>query len=74
LSALTLREKEVLTELMAGYLSKQIADHLSISTKTVETHRLHICQKFNVHTSMELVAKLREVPASLWQSLKTHKK
>jgi two-component system response regulator DctR len=67
ISELTLREREVLTEIVGGYLSKQIADHLDISTKTVEAHRLKICQKFNVRTSMELAAKLRDVPPSLWQ-------
>jgi two-component system response regulator DctR len=66
IAELTLREREVLTEIVAGHLSKQIATHLNISTKTVETHRLHICQKFNVRTSMELAAKLRDVPTSLW--------
>ena len=67
ISELTLREREVLTEIVGGYLSKQIADHLAISTKTVESHRLRICQKFNVRTSMELAAELRDVPLSLWQ-------
>lgn len=67
IAGLTLREREVLSEIVAGYLSKQIATHLNISTKTVEAHRLHICQKLNVHTSMELVAKLRDVPPELWQ-------
>ncbi|MBV8666216.1 MAG: response regulator transcription factor [Burkholderiaceae bacterium] len=68
IAELTQREREVLTEIVAGYLSKQIADHLNISTKTVEAHRLRILQKFNVRTSMELAAKLRDVPHSLWQS------
>jgi len=68
IAELTLREREVLTEIVGGYLSKQIADHLDISTKTVEAHRLRICQKFNVRTSMELAAKLRDVPPSLWQN------
>ena len=67
IAELTLREREVLTEIVAGHLSKQIAAHLNISTKTVETHRLHICQKFNVRTSMELAAKLRDVPTTLWR-------
>ncbi len=67
IAELTLREREVLTEIVGGYLSKQIAGHLDISTKTVEAHRLRICQKFNVRTSMELAAKLRDVPPSLWQ-------
>ena len=64
---LTQRERMVLTEVVAGYLGKQIADHLSISPKTVEAHRLHICQKLKVRTSMELAAKLRDIPPSLWQ-------
>ncbi|MBT9598107.1 MAG: response regulator transcription factor [Vitreoscilla sp.] len=64
---LTRREREVLGEMISGYLSKQIADHLSISTKTVEAHRLRIYQKFNVHSNMELAARLREVPRAIWQ-------
>lgn len=67
IAGLTLRERQVLSETVAGYLSKQIAARLNISTKTVETHRLHIYQKFNVHTSMELAAKLRDLPPELWQ-------
>jgi two-component system response regulator DctR len=67
IAELTQRERMVLTEIVAGYLGKQIADHLSISPKTVEAHRLHICQKLNVRTSMELAAKLRDIAPSLWQ-------
>ncbi|MET3107747.1 two-component system response regulator DctR [Oxalobacteraceae bacterium GrIS 2.11] len=67
IAKLTHREREVLTEIVSGYLSKQIAQRLHISTKTVEAHRLRICQKFNTRTSMELAAKLRDVPNSLWQ-------
>ena len=68
IAELTPREREVLTEMVAGFLSKQIADHLQISTKTVEAHRLRICHKFKVRTGMELAAKLREIPPSLWQT------
>jgi len=67
IAGLTPREREVLTEMVAGFLSKQIADHLQISTKTVEAHRLRICHKFKVRTGMELAAKLREIPPTLWQ-------
>ena len=67
IAELTLRERQVLSEIVQGFLSKQIATNLNISTKTVEAHRLRICQKFNIRTSMELAAKLREVPNSLWQ-------
>jgi len=67
IAELTPREREVLSEMVAGRLSKQIADRLQISVKTVEAHRLRICHKFNVRTGMELAAKLREVPVGLWQ-------
>ncbi|MBV8659028.1 MAG: response regulator transcription factor [Burkholderiales bacterium] len=59
---LTPREREVLHEILNGYLNKQIADHLNISTKTVEAHRLRICHKFHVRTGMELAARFRDVP------------
>ncbi len=68
IAELTTREREVLTEIVAGYLSKQIAVHLNISTKTVEAHRLRICQKFNTRTTMELAAKLRSISPSLWEN------
>lgn len=66
IAELTPRERDVLREMLGGYLSKQIADHLDISTKTVEAHRLRICHKFGVRTGMELAAKLRELPPALW--------
>jgi two-component system response regulator DctR len=67
IAKLTHREREVLTEIISGFLSKQIGEHLNISTKTVEAHRLRICQKFHTRTSMELAAKLRDVPESCWK-------
>ena len=67
-AALTERERQVLSEIMAGYLSKQIAERLQISPKTVEAHRLRICQKFHTRTSMELAAKLRRVAHDWWPS------
>ena len=68
IAALTAREREVLTEIVSGYLSKQIAGHLNISTKTVEAHRLRICQKFSTRTSMELAAKLRDISPEWWEN------
>ena len=68
IAGLTAREREVLTEIVSGYLSKQIASHLNISTKTVEAHRLRICQKFNTRTSMELAAKLRDISPDWWEN------
>ena len=68
IAGLTAREREVLTEIVSGYLSKQIGSHLNISTKTVEAHRLRICQKFNTRTSMELAAKLRDISPDWWEN------
>jgi two-component system response regulator DctR len=68
IAELTPRERDVLTEMVGGYLSKQIADHLNISTKTVEAHRLRICHKFKVRTGMELAAKLRDISPEVWQT------
>ena len=68
IAALTTRERQVLTEIVSGFLSKQIATHLNISTKTVEAHRLRICQKFNTRTSMELAAKLRDISPDWWEN------
>lgn len=55
LEALTVTELRVLS-LIAGYkTSKEIAQHLSISTRTVETHRGNISQKLDVHGSHALM-------------------
>jgi len=46
---LTGREREVLQLITEGYTNKDIATHLSISTKTVEKHRASIMKKLDVH-------------------------
>jgi two-component system response regulator NreC len=45
---LTPREEEVLVLMAQGKTSRQIADLLQISPKTVETHRMHIMKKLNI--------------------------
>lgn len=52
---LTRREIEILGLIALGFTNKKIADKLSISVKTVETHRAKILQKLDVHTTAELV-------------------
>lgn len=55
LEGLTATELRVLS-LIADYkTSKEIAEHLSISTRTVETHRGNISQKLDVHGSHALM-------------------
>ncbi len=52
---LTGREKDVLKLIADGYTNQEIADHLIISVKTVETHRAHILKKLELHTRADLV-------------------
>jgi DNA-binding NarL/FixJ family response regulator len=52
---LTDREKEILQLLAEGKSNKEVATTLDLSTYTVETHRTHIMQKLNLHSSAEIV-------------------
>jgi DNA-binding NarL/FixJ family response regulator len=51
---LSVREREVLQLLAEGKSTKQIGDLLSVSTKTVETHRQHIMDKLQLRSVAEL--------------------
>ncbi len=53
-SILTDREREVLQMLAEGNSTKEIASHLHLSVKTVETHRMNIMKKLNLHSVAEL--------------------
>jgi len=53
-SVLTPREREVLQLMAEGRSSRQIADHLNISIKTVETHRMQIMHKLEIYSVAEL--------------------
>ena len=52
---LTDREKEILQLLAEGKSNKEVAVTLNLSTYTVETHRTHIMQKLNLHSSADIV-------------------
>lgn len=52
---LTEREQQVFRLIAQGNTSKDIADFLSISLKTVEKHRAHIMQKLGLHDRVDLV-------------------
>jgi DNA-binding NarL/FixJ family response regulator len=54
-SPITVREREVLRLLVEGKNSKQIAETLKISTKTVEAHRANMMRKLNLHSVAALV-------------------
>jgi two-component system, NarL family, response regulator NreC len=53
--ALSEREREVFQLIAEGRSNKEVADLLSISVATVETHRAHILQKLDLHSAAELV-------------------
>ena len=53
--ALTEREREVFQLIAEGHSNKEIAELLSVSPATIETHRAHILQKLDVHNTAELV-------------------
>jgi len=54
LQMLTAREQEVLRLLADGRRVKEIAHHLGISVKTVESHRQNIMDKLEIHSTIEL--------------------
>lgn len=49
------REREVFHLIAEGHTNKAIADMLSVSRTTIETHRAHILQKLDIHNTAELV-------------------
>ncbi len=53
-SVLTPREREVLQLMAEGKSTKQIADRLHVSVKTIETHRQQIMTKLGIHSVAEL--------------------
>ncbi len=52
---LTNREREVFQLIIEGHKNRKIANLLHVSIKTVETHKAHIMDKLNVHSTAELI-------------------
>ena len=52
---LTERERDVLKLLVEGYSTKEIADTLIITPKTVEGHKTNLMAKLGIHNRIELV-------------------
>ncbi|MCW2475005.1 MULTISPECIES: two component system response regulator [unclassified Symbiopectobacterium] len=52
---LTPRERQILRLIANSYTNRLIGEQLCISVKTVETHRLNIMKKLNVHKVTELL-------------------
>ena len=53
-SALTAREQQVMEMLARGMTNREIAEHLEISIKTVDTHRGHVLKKLGLRNNSEL--------------------
>ncbi len=62
LAMLTEREREVMMLAVAGQTSKEIAQRLYISYRTVEIHRAHIMQKTGATNMLEL-ARMTTLPS-----------
>ena len=54
-TGLSSREREVLQLIAEGNTNKQIAEILSISIKTVQTHRLNLMKKLDLHDRADLI-------------------
>jgi DNA-binding NarL/FixJ family response regulator len=67
---LTPREQQVMRLLAEGLSTKEIAEKLFISPKTVENHRANLMSKLDLHSTMELVryaARLGLIDVDLWK-------
>lgn len=54
--ALTDRELQTLNMIIAGKTSREIADFMSVSPKTVDKHRTSLMKKLDTHSVAELIA------------------
>lgn len=63
LACLTSRERQVLDLLVAGNTNKEVAEKLSLSLRTVETHRNNTFKKLHVNSFSELLRTLLSAPA-----------
>jgi len=52
---LTLRERQVMEMIIAGLKSKEMAERLGISARTIEVHRSHLMLKMGTKSVPQLV-------------------
>lgn len=64
LAALSPREKQVLSCLVAGMSTDAIASHLFLSRNTIRTHVHNVLRKLNVHSALAAVALARRTGLS----------
>ncbi len=56
LNTLTKREREILTMVAGGHTNRSVAEHLSLSIKTVEKHRANMMKKLDLHNVSALTS------------------
>lgn len=54
LGVLTVREREILQLIAEGNSTRQMAEKINLSTKTIEYHRRNIMDKLDIHNTAEL--------------------
>jgi two-component system response regulator FixJ len=59
IALLTPKEQEVLEAVLEGLASKDIAQKLNLSVRTIENHRARIMEKLRVNSAMELMRDYR---------------
>ncbi len=65
---LTEREKQVSNYISQGLVSKQIAEKLHLSPRTIESHRANILKKMNSANTFDLMKKLIQINSILINS------
>ncbi|TAL44387.1 MAG: response regulator transcription factor, partial [Chitinophagaceae bacterium] len=65
INTLSSREIEIISYLKKGYSSKEIAESLHITTKTVEVHRYNILKKLNLKNTASLINFINKIEPGL---------
>lgn len=55
LDLLTPRQREILQMIAEGNTTKEVAERLNVSVKTVETHRAQLMERLDIHDVAGLV-------------------
>lgn len=58
---LTKREKEILTYLEKGFSTKEVAELLGLSTKTVRNHISNVILKLGVNSRKQAILELKKL-------------
>lgn len=65
MNRLSTREREILDLVLQGSSSRQIADRLGLSVRTVDNHRSTIHRKLNTHSIAGIVFAMKSEAATV---------